>query len=74
MTMFAPNDLAAIVSTDALTDVYDEWLAAHGLPSVCAEEIMTRTDLSDTQRVWLTTFYNRWQVVQDAEDAVLFRR
>jgi len=67
MTMFDPNGLDAIETTDALTAIYDKWLAAHHLPSVCAEEILTRTDLSDDQRIWLIAFYDRWQVVQDVE-------
>ena len=56
---------------EALTNEYDAYLTTHGLPKMCAEELlyeMIDMGVDDTHREWLSDFVDRWNIAQEFED------
>lgn len=75
------SDILAAQSTDALSDILEEFCKDTALPLMSADELLLevwrmiddeRDDLTRAQLrrhiSWLSTFINQWELVQKEED------
>jgi hypothetical protein len=49
----------------SLTGELEAWCDAQGLAIASADEMLLRADLTPWQRLWLTSFVQRWEKAQD---------